>query len=152
MEPMRKRGTVCRAKIRRVIRGAQGYRRAAVIVSTVTLAACASAPIRTDDPGTAATPAEVFVRNDASADVTVFAYRGDLRVRIGEVTSHSTGFVTVPVGMLNYGHVQLMLHKLGGGDFIADEVAIRPAEEHAELHVLDVLDESALTVAPGRMH
>ena len=150
MEPMRKRGTVCRANIRSVIRRAQGYRGAAVLVSTVTLAACASAPIRTDDRGMVVPPAEVLVRNDASANVTVFAYRGDQRVRIGEVTSHSTGFVIVPVGMPNYGHVQLplMLHKLGGGDFIADEVAIRPAEEHAELHVLDVLDESALTVAP----
>ena len=48
--------------------------------------------------------------------------------------------------------MQLMLHKLGGGDFIADEVAIRPGEEHGELHVFDVLDESALTVAPGQVH
>ena len=98
------------------------------------------------------TPAQVLVRNDASADVTVFAYRGDQRVRIGQVTSHGTALVTVPAGMMSPGRVQLMLHKLGGGDFIADEVAIRPGEEHAELHVFDVLDESALTVAPGRMH
>jgi hypothetical protein len=98
------------------------------------------------------TPVQVLVRNDGSADVTVFAYRGDQRVRIGEVASHGTALVTVPVGMMSPGHVQLMLHKLTGGDFIADEVAISPGEEHAEFHVFDVLDESALTVAPGRMH
>jgi hypothetical protein len=98
------------------------------------------------------TPAQVLVRNDGSADVTVFAYRGDQRVRIGQVMSHGTALVTVPTGMMSPGRVQLMLHKLGGGDFIADEVAIRPGEEHAELHVFDVLDESALTVAPGQVH
>jgi hypothetical protein len=53
--------------------------------------------------------------------------------------------------MMNPGRVQLMLHQISGGDFIADEVAISPNEEHAELHVLGVLDQSALTVAPGRV-
>ena len=97
------------------------------------------------------TPVQVLVRNDGASDVTVFAYRGDQRVRVGQVASHTTGIVTVPSGMMNPGHVQLMLHQISGGDFIADEVAISPDEEHAELHVLGVLDQSALTVAPGRV-
>jgi hypothetical protein len=152
MQPTRERGTVHRAHSGDVARKGQWCCTAAAIISTAALAACASTPIRTDDSEEVTMPVQVLVRNDGSADVTVFAYRVDQRFRIGEVTSHSMAMVTVPAAMVSPGHVQLMLHKIGGGDYIADEVAIRPANEHAELHVLDILDESALTVAPGRMH
>jgi len=152
MQPTRERGTMRRAHIGVVTRRPQWCHTAAAIISTAALAACASAPVRADESEGVTMPAQVLVHNDGSADVTVFAYRGDQRVRIGEVISHGTALVTVPAAMMSPGHVQLMLHKLGGGDYVADEVAIRPAEEHAELRVLDILDESALTVAPGRMH
>ena len=151
MEPTLRRGNVCGAHIGDGRQRAQSYHISLIVISIMTLAACASVRMRPDEARDAMTPVQVLVRNDGATDVTVFAYRYDQRMRIGEVSSHSSGVLTVPVGMMSPGRVQLMLHQLSGGDFVADEVAISPGEEHAELHVLDVLDESALSVAPGRM-
>jgi len=92
----------------------------------------------------------VNVTNDGPADVVVYAYRGGAKMRIGFVTGHSHARVTVPPGMANPGRVQLLLHpEPQGEDFIVEEVAIQAGEEHAELHVLPVLDESSMTVVPG---
>lgn len=152
MEPTLRRGTVCRAQSGDVRQPARSYQKSLVAASLVMLAACASVPTRPEPMEDAMTPVQVLVHNDGSTDVAVFAYRGDQRVRIGEVASHLSGVLTVPAGMRSPGRLQLMLHQLGGGDFIADEVTISAGEEHAELHVLDMLDESNLIVAPGRVH
>jgi hypothetical protein len=121
------------------------------------LAGCASVPSHADagsvaSAASATGPVQVLVRNDNPSDVVVYAYRGDLRFRVGEVVAHSSGLVTVPSGIVNEGHVGLMIHQISGGDFFADEVPISAGIEHAELHVLRVLDESSVTVVPGRMH
>lgn len=95
---------------------------------------------------------DVMVSNNGSNDVDVYAYRNGQRVRIGSVSAHSSTVVRVPAGMYNPGRVQLMLHPVTGGlpDFVSEEVAISGAD-HAELQVTPVLDESVLTVAPGRL-
>jgi hypothetical protein len=94
----------------------------------------------------------VMVRNDAAQDVVVYAYRGGERIRVGSVLGHGTCVVSIPPGMARPGHVQLLLHPATrGADFLADDVAIRPDEEHAELHVTPTLEESSVTVVPGAL-
>jgi hypothetical protein len=93
---------------------------------------------------------QVMVKNDGAFDVVVYAYRGGFRVRVGLVYAHSQELVTVPLAMRAPGRVQLMLHPVGGGpDFLADEVTIRDGEEHAELHVTPVLEQSMVSVVLG---
>ena len=152
MQAVVQRGAVSRVQLADAWRKSRVVGWAVAIVSVGALTACASAPTRSHDVGVIASPVQVLVHNDGPVDVDVFAYRGDQRVRIGEVISHGTAVVTVPSAMARPGHVQLMLHQMGGADFVADEVAIRADDEHADLHVFAVLDESAITVAPGRLH
>jgi hypothetical protein len=95
-------------------------------------------------------PINVLVTNDGALDVVVFAYRNGLRLRVGMVAAHSRGMVTVPAGMTAPGRVRLLLHSLAGEDFLVDELAIRPDEEHAELHVTAQLDESFAIAVGGR--
>jgi hypothetical protein len=99
-------------------------------------------------PGTV----DVVVANDGGTDVDVYAYREGQRIHIGFVSAHSSAVVRVPAGMYNPGHVQIMLHPISGGttDFLADEVAVTDAD-HAELRVRPTLDESVMTVVPGRI-
>jgi len=124
---------------------------APVTVATWALLACASAPVPASESDFGSPPVQVVVHNDGLSDVTVYAYRGDQRMRIGQVIAHGTETVIVPRGMAAPGHVQLFLHQMNGGDFISDEVALRPGEEHAEVRVGKVLDQAAIYVAPGRM-
>jgi hypothetical protein len=124
---------------------------ATLIAAGVMVGGCASAPVRTD-ARPAAEAVQVVVQNDAPSDVVVFAYRGGQRVRIGFATSHTRSLVTVPVSLLAPGRVQLLLHPIGGGaDFLADAVTMRAGEDHAELHVARELDESSMSVVPGRL-
>jgi hypothetical protein len=93
---------------------------------------------------------QVVVTNDAASDVVVYAYRSGSRVRIGYVVAHSHGLVTVPAAMAAPGRMQLLLHPVPAGeDFLVDEVTIHAAEEHAELHVVPIIDESSVAVVAG---
>lgn len=110
----------------------------------------AAAPARSARALDSLPPVRVLVRNDGGTNVVVYAYRGGERVRIGFVIGHGQSVVTVPSGMTIPGHVQLLLHPVtGGADFLADEIPIRPDQEHVELHVTPMLDESSITVVSG---
>jgi hypothetical protein len=95
---------------------------------------------------------DVLVANDGGTDVDVYAYRDGQRFHVGFVSAHSSIVVHVPPGMYNPGHVQIMVHPLTGGtrDFVADEVAVSD-NDHAELRVRPALDESVISVVPGRI-
>lgn len=153
MQPTIQRSTGCRAPLARRWEHpwSRRSRCAAVTGAAMAFGACASVPVPASESDLGSSPVQVVVHNDGLSDVTVYAYRGDQRMRIGQVVAHGTETVTVPSGMAEPGHVQLMLHQVGGGDFVSDEVALRPGAEHAEVRVGKVLDEAAIYVAPGRM-
>jgi hypothetical protein len=153
MQPTIQRGTACRASSARQWKHPwpRRSRSAAVTAATLAFGACASVPVPASESNFGLPPVQVVVHNDGLSDVTVYAYRGDQRMRIGQVVAHGTETVTVPSGMAAPGRVQLMLHQVSGGDFVSDEVTLRPGEEHAEVRVGKVLDEAAIYVAPGRM-
>jgi len=118
------------------------------------MSACLAAGVGGSARGLDAPPpaVRVMVSNDGATDVVVYAYRSGARMRIGFVLGHGHCVVTVPAGMTTLGHVQLLLHPVtGGADFLVDEVPIRADQEHVELHVTPMLDESSVTVVAGTL-
>lgn len=118
------------------------------LLSLALVGGCTSLPARPASQSDSEQIA-VVVTNDGLSDVTVYAYRGGDRQRIGFVPAHSSSVVDVPRIMADPGHVQLLLHPVSGTpDFLVDEVPISGGD-YAMLHVTPVLNQSTLIVRTG---
>ncbi len=92
--------------------------------------ACASHRVPTHSTRATAAPAPTLLRVDSHhwSDVTVYAVRDGLRLRLGTVTAASSATFRIPPYLLNLsGELQLVGDPIGGGRLIRMEpIYIRP--------------------------
>jgi len=117
---------------------------AAAVAASLTLGACAAGGKATgsmrlpDGPtarpaaSAAATPATLKVSNYNWMDVVVYAVQGGTRVRLGQVTTMSTGNFRIPTRMTNNGveTVRLMVDPVGSTEgWQSEGISVRAGQQ-----------------------
>lgn len=72
----------------------------AVLAGPLALGACSKSPAPPVDP---MAPAYVEVQNQSFYDMTIYAHRSGMRVRLGTVSGHTTATFELPRNMVNPG-------------------------------------------------
>jgi hypothetical protein len=71
-----------------------------ILSGLLTLSSCSKTPAAPVDP---MAPAYVEVQNQSFYDMTIYAHRSGMRVRLGQVSGHSTATFELPRNMVNPG-------------------------------------------------
>lgn len=71
-----------------------------ILAGLLTLSSCSKTPAAPVDP---MAPAYVEVQNQSFYDMTIYAHRSGMRVRLGQVSGHSTATFELPRNMVNPG-------------------------------------------------
>ena len=73
---------------------------ALLLTGLAVLPSCSKTPAAPVDPSA---PAYVEVQNQSFYDMTIYAHRSGMRVRLGQVSGHSTATFELPRNMVNPG-------------------------------------------------
>ena len=99
----------------------------ALLVLAATLPGCSKTPPKAVDP---MEPAYLEVQNQSFYDMTVYAYRGGSRVRLGTVTGNTTHVFTIPKSLVNPGMpLRFLADPIGGGRApYSEEIVVNPGD------------------------
>ncbi len=119
--------------------------------ATMALGACAPAMnqgVESDDPlAQTNVSASVKVANNGWSDVDVYLLRGSSRVRLGMVTSMSSGRFQVPASFLNGStDLRLRAHPIGGFDDYETQSLLVSPGQHVSLTLQNNLNLSSYSV------
>ena len=89
----------------------------------------------------------VTVTNDNWLDVVVYAVRGSMRVRIGEVTGNATSQLKIPVSVVVANQVQLMVDPIGSTEHYLTDLINVDADQRVRLTVAPAVQMSSYAVS-----
>lgn len=91
------------------------------------LPGCSRAPLPEVNP---MDPAYLEVQNQSFYDMTVYAFRGGSRIRLGTVTGNTTHVFTIPRSLVNPGMpLRFLADPIGGGRTpYSEEIIVNPGD------------------------
>ena len=119
--------------------------RRALIGALVLFAACV--PKARNGLAPAPSPAVyVSVDNQNWLDVSIYALRGTIRTRIGEVSGNGNAQLKIPAGVIVAGQVRLMADAIGSSErFVTDMITVDP-DQRVQLMVAPAMRMSSYAV------
>src|SRR5258705_1517082 len=113
---------------------AHGARRGRMIVMMACLALAGACSLNKNDPDEMAEPVpptRLRIENQAFLDMTIYAYRGSQRIRLGTATGNSVTRLTIPQNLI-FGATPLRFQAdpIGGNRTpISSEITVAPGDE-----------------------
>ena len=96
--------------------------------------------------GMTASSIGVSVTNDNWLDVVVYAVRGSMRVRIGEVIGNSTAQLKIPRNLVVANEVRLMVDPIGSTERFLSEPIFVDLDQRVQLTVAPAVAMSSFAV------
>lgn len=120
--------------------------RCVVLGAMLALASCAPAVRQAPTYGMAASSIAVTVTNDNWLDVVVYAVRGSMRVRIGEVTGNSSSQLRIPASVVVANEVRLLVDPIGSTEtYLSDPINV-DTDQRVQLTVAPAVQMSSYAV------